>query len=335
MMKRLLLILVLLLSIFLVINSASAASKIVLNVEHDEPVLSLTHEILIDLSDKIYEMTDEQVKLEILPACSSSGGNIKTMIENVQMGALDAALIATSIFSSWDPKLDVLHLPFLFSDIKELEKIGRYSPELKEIYKTYENKYSLTIVDAWARALRQVVNEKKKIEKVEDFKGLKLRVPEITLWQDAFKALGVKTVVMPFSEIPTSIALGLIDGAERPTEFLKTENWWDLAKYVTMTNHTGDVLIFAFNNRSWNKLNQSQKDILVREIKAAGDVKREREIEMEIEVMKLLKEKGMEVNILGKDERKKIKDIMKETWQKHSGNIGESLFDSVLKRLEE
>ena len=166
-MKKLSIFIILL--IILIGNSATAAT--VLNFEHDENVGSITHEILLDLSSRVDKATDGQIKIEIIPACSSSGGNITTMIENVQMGLLDGALISSSIFALWDPRLEVLNLPFAVEDMLEMEKVGRYSPVMIEMYKSFKDKYSLTVVDAWTRALRQTVNDIRPIEKLEDFKG--------------------------------------------------------------------------------------------------------------------------------------------------------------------
>ena len=184
-MKKFLVILILLLSIFVIANSVSAASesKIVFNVEHDELMTSITHILLVGLSDKIYKMTDGQIKLEIFPSCSSSGGNIKTMIENIKMGLLDAGLVSEGVFSLYDERLAVITLPFMFKNIQELEKISRNSPEIKEIYKSFEDKYGLTVVDVWPRALRQFVNNKKKIETIEDLKGLRIRLGESRMMQ--------------------------------------------------------------------------------------------------------------------------------------------------------
>lgn len=302
--------------------SHSEAAKITLKVEHDEPTSSITHRVLEDMAKEVAKASGGEVELGIYPSCSLSGGSIKTMIANTQLGSTDIAYIATSIYApSLDPTLGVFHLPFMFKDINAMEKVARKSDLAKRLFAKQEAK-NLHVIDSWSRNLRQFVNKKKSVSAPADMKGITFRVPGNELWVDAVKALGANVVSMPFAEVPVALQTGAVDGAERPTEFLVSEEWWTMAKYVTLANYTGDVLMIGANKATWESLPKNIQDLLIKAIVKYGDRKLEEEIAFQNKAAETLRGKGMDVTILDDEQSRMFREKMKPVWEKHAKNIG-------------
>jgi tripartite ATP-independent transporter DctP family solute receptor len=309
---------------------SSVLAQTTIRAEHDEPVESITHRLMVQAAAEIATATNGKVKMDVHPGVSLSGGKIPTMIQNTQSGNVDLAIITTGVYSSVDPRTGVLSLPFMFGSIDEMARAARQSHVLDKLMAEQESR-NLIVVDLWVRALRQLANTKREIRTPDDAKGLRFRVPEFKLWIDAFKAIGAVPVPMPFSEIPTALQLGTIDGAERPSEFLMTEKWWELAKFVTMANYSGDALMVAFNKGFWNKLDAGQQKIIVAKLKEVGDKKLVEEKNVENSVVETLRKNGVKVTVLTPAEVQRFRDAMKSVWTDNESRIGKDLMAAVAK----
>jgi tripartite ATP-independent transporter DctP family solute receptor len=312
--------------------TSAQAQTVTVRAEHDEPSGSITDRLLNQMADDISKSTSGKVKVEVHAGSSLSGGKIPTMIQNVQAGNVDLSFVSSAVYASIDPRIGVVSLPFMCGSIDDLEKLSRKSGVLDKIYADQDSK-NFHIVDTWTRALRQIANNKREIKTPEDIKGLRFRVPEFKLWIDTFKAVGATPVPLPFSEIPTALQLGTIDGAERPSEFLKTESWWDLAKYVSMVNYSGDVLLVAFNKSFWDKLDEPTRKLLSDKLKEYGDKKFNEEKTVEKGVVDLLRQHGVKVTILSPDEVKKFRQAMQPIWADSQSRIGKDLIATAEKTI--
>ena len=307
-----------------------ARAQTIIRAEHDEPVGSITHRLLEQMASELAAETNGRVKMEVHPSSSLSGGKIPTMIQNVQAGNVDLSLVSTGIYASIDPRMEVISLPFLFNSIDDFARLVRQSHVMDKVMADQQTR-NIVIVDLWARALRQIANNKREVRSPDDMKGLRFRVPEFKLWIDTFKLLGAVPVPLPFSEIPTALQLGTIDGAERPSEFLLTEKWWELSKFVTMTNYSGDALMTMFNKSFWDKLDPATQKLLATKLKNAGDQKFAEEKKVEQDVIDTLRKNGVKVTILTPAESDKFRAATKPVWSDHESRIGKDLIEAAQK----
>lgn len=90
----------------------------------------------------------------------------------------------------------------------------------------------------------------RKIEKVSDFKGLKIRVSETPEYINCFKALGANPTPMAWGEIYTGLQQGTVDGVATLRNLAPTYKFTDYAKYWTELRLTQAVHV-AVLNRAW------------------------------------------------------------------------------------
>jgi TRAP-type C4-dicarboxylate transport system substrate-binding protein len=166
-------------------------------------------------------------------------------------------------------------------------------------------------------------------------KELRFRVMETPLMVSIFESLGAHPIGMPFGEIFSALQLGTIDGAERPTEFLLTEKWWDLAKYVTMCDYTGDLLIVQANLKFFNGLNKGDQKNLIKLIKEGGDKKYQAEKEMQEKAVETLKQRGMTVTFLTAEQKNLFRNKTQKVWTEYNPKFEKGLIDRVIKGLKE
>ena len=85
---------------------------------------------------------------------------------------------------------------------------------------------------------------------------------------------------------------------ETATAFLRSEKWWTMAKYVTMANYTGDVIMVAFNLDFWNGLAPADQEMIAAAVRRYGDRNHAGEKRGEAEVLAKLESEGMQVTQL-------------------------------------
>lgn len=321
---------VIVLTMFVMVNSGYA---IVLNAEHDEPTGSITDQVMKDMAKKVSIATNGRVKMEVFAGCQLSGGKIKTMIQNTILGSTHLAWTSAATFTSWDANIGVSNLPFLVSDYDGYEKL-RHTKPMRELLDDWED-IGLIGIDYWSRALRQVVNTKRRIVTVDDIKGLRFRVMETPLYVSIFTSLEAHPIGMPFGEIFAALKLGTIDGAERPTEFLLTEKWWDLAKYVSIWDYTGDLLVVLGNKKYFEGLKMEDREAIAKIVREGGDRKYKMEKEMQINAIKTLRENGMVVDVLTSEQKKGFREKTRGVWKKFEPNFKPGLIENIEKALLE
>jgi TRAP-type C4-dicarboxylate transport system substrate-binding protein len=304
-----------------------------IRVEHDETASSNTNRMLNEMAAELATASGGKLKLEIHSGASLSGGKITTLIQNVQLGNVDLGWISTGPYVATDPRLGVVSLPFIFKSIDDMERV-RKSGVLNAVFEDQE-KRNLHVVDMWSRPLRQIINIKKEIRLPADAAGMRFRVPELRLFIDAFKALNATPVPLPFSEIATALQLKTIDGAERPTDYLVSEKWWELAKYISMVNYSGDVVMVSFNSAFWKKLGPENQKLLADTIRKYGDKKFIVDKAAAEEAVVIAQKNGMVVTNLTPTELQAFRDAMKGVWTAHADEIGQPLINAVQKVIAE
>ena len=103
---------------------------------------------------------------------------------------------------------------------------------------------------------------KKPVNKLEDIKGLKIRVtPNGT---PIVKALGAAPVAMPMPDVYDSLSKGVVDGGMLPSEALEGWKLGEVVKYTTETYSIGYTSAFyvIFNKQKWDSLPPSAQKVI-------------------------------------------------------------------------
>src|SRR5436189_4545089 len=108
---------------------------------------------------------------------------------------------------------------------------------------------------------------KKEITKVEDLKGLKIRVQATKTEDTHFPAYGTQTVHMPFGEVYTSLQTGVVNIAENGVNVYLANKHYEVAPILSMTEHEANNNCIWVSDKTWNSLTPEQQ----RWVQAAAD----------------------------------------------------------------
>jgi tripartite ATP-independent transporter DctP family solute receptor len=190
---------------------------------------------------------------------SSQLGEEKETIEQTRAGAIDLNRTNAALIGGFVPAMNVLAMPFLFRSIEHLQKVldGPIGNEILDSLEPY-GFVGLAFYDSGARS---IYNSVKPIRSVADIKGLRLRVQQSELMSDMVKALGAEPVELPYGQIPTALATGLVDGAENNWPSFVTTGHYKYAGYYTLTEHTMSPEVLVMSQKAWASLSADDQKI--------------------------------------------------------------------------
>ena len=143
---------------------------------------------------------------------------------------------------------------------------------------------------------RDMVNNVRPVTKPEDVAGVKYRVMENPLYIEMFRALGGNAVPMAWGEVFTAMQQGTVDGLEIPVAIVANNKYYEVAKYLSLDNHTYSALVVGMAKKTWDKLTPAQQLAVMRATEAAKTVQRSENAKNLDVLIADLKKKGMKVN---------------------------------------
>ena len=135
----------------------------------------------------------------------------------------------------------------------------------------------------------------KPVEKVEDFKGMKIRVSNDPVMTGMVEGLGASPTVVDFGELYSAIQTGVVDGAEQPTANYQSNAFNEVAPNFILDGHTLGAVQVVITDEAWNGLTEAQQQAITEASQIASDYCREISEEAENKVLQELKDSGCNV----------------------------------------
>lgn len=254
------------------------AAPLVLKMSHPQPPTHVYHRAAEVLSAELQKLSNNDMKLEIYP--SSLLGGEKTVIDLVQVGTVDMIVTSTPLLTNYDDNYKMFTLPFLFDDLPHLYATFDKKDVTDSLSASLVQKKGLRPIGFWIAGPRNVVTTKP-IEKLADFKGMKIRSMQDALLLATYSSFGANPVPMPFPDVFTAMQAGTIHGTEASLNTYIDNKFYEVAKNVAMMDIHYFALALCVSEKSWNKLNDQQKEWLQKAAVVASTFERG-EMEKEI-----------------------------------------------------
>jgi TRAP-type transport system periplasmic protein len=232
-----------------------------------------------------------------------------------------ATLVGTvKEFGIWDA-------PFLFANEKEADAVLD-GPVGQKLLDSLQAKGLVGLV-YWENGFRNLTNSRHKIEKADDLSGIKLRVMQNPIFLDTFKAAGANPVPLAFSELFTALETKAVDGQENPYTTILSSKFYEVQKYLTVTNHVYSPWILLASKKWWDGLSADEKKIITDAAIASRAFEREDTRAQSRKALDDLKGAGMDISVMSEDEVGKIREKAKGVTQTIVNSVGEPLWNEV------
>jgi tripartite ATP-independent transporter DctP family solute receptor len=228
---------------------------------------------------------------------SSQLGGDSELLKKLKLGTVDLALPST-VMSSQVPLFGLFEMPYLVKDRKHMAKIRDQivNPTLVPA----AEKSGYRIIGTWENGFRQITNSKHPINKPDDLKGLKLRVPQGGWRVKMFQAYGANPSPLALSEVFVALQTGVMDAQENPLAQIYPSRFYEVQKYLSMTGHVYTPA-YVTAGRSWSKYPADVQKILVDTAVETQPVVYGIAAKLDDDLLKKLKDAGMQVNNADKD----------------------------------
>lgn len=144
-------------------------------------------------------------------------------------------------------------------------------------------------------------------------KNLKLRVQSAKVWNEHLKALDAIPTPISFSELYSALDQGVVDGQENPLPTIASQKLFEVQKYISLTNHTYTPAVVLMNQSYYKKLSDQEKKIVNESIDESTKYQRKYISDQEQKIKKQLKDEGMVITEVNRDEFKKnTNDVQSE-----------------------
>jgi tripartite ATP-independent transporter DctP family solute receptor len=247
----------------------------------------------------------------------------------LRSGTLEMVITSSSPLVGIVPDLGVFDLPFLFANAKEADQVldgpfGKYISDKMPAA-------GLVNLAWWENGFRNLTNSRKPVQKWEDFQGVKVRVMQNNIFLDTFRTLGANAVPMAFGEVFTALETKAIDGQENPFVTIDTSKFFEVQKFLSITNHAYTPFMVLYSKPLWDKLSKDEQGALQACAIEGRDEQRRASRALSDKSLANLKAKGMQINEISPAEQARMREQAKGVYEKHAGTIG----TETVKRMQD
>ena len=284
---------------------------------------------------RVEELSHGRIKVEVYP--NAQLGKDKAVLRKMKFNAVQMAAPSFSKFTGLVPQLGIFDLPFLFKDENHLHKVldGEVGKKLMDMV----TKKGYVALAYWDNGFKELSDSKRPLIKPDDCKGLKFRVMSSKVLIEQFKALGAIPVVLPFSEVYSALQQGVVDGQENTISNIYTKKFYEVQRYMTMSNHGYLGYLVVMSKKFWQKLPKDLKAIIKKAMKEATEKERIWAKELnsnQLNKIKAYAEKTGKLKIyyLTPQQRKEWEKRLRTIYPKFYDILGEDLIEKVIKAGE-
>jgi tripartite ATP-independent transporter DctP family solute receptor len=231
-----------------------------------------------------------RILVEIYP--NGQLGAERDLFEGLKLGTVEIAVGGMGVLAqTYDAKLNVFGLPFVFSTREEVYKVLD-GPVGAEMFAPIKSN-GVEIVGNFEAGFRQLSNNKRAVNSVEDVKGLKIRTPEGAVYLDTWNAIGASPTPIAWTELFGAMQTGVIDGAEVPISNFASSGFGEVQKHYAWINYMYDPIPMVASSAFLNSLPPDLQKIVRDVCKEACTFERQTVAGMEAKLQTELEAKGM------------------------------------------
>ena len=240
--------------------------------------------------------------------------------QEMMVGSTATLVGITKEMALWDT-------PFLFNNAKEADAVLD-GPIGQKVMDKLQDK-GLVGLAYWENGFRNLTNSKRPVTKAEDLDGIKLRVMQNNVYLDSFKILGANAIPLPFSELFSALETKTVDGQENPFNTILSSKFYEVQKYLSITNHVYSPWVVLVSKKWWDQLSKDEQKVLLNAAKTSREYERKDTREEATRALVDLKAKGMQINEVSAPEATRMRDKLTRVNAGIGANVGMELWQET------
>lgn len=304
--------LVIILALVLVSAGAASAEPFIIKLSHQSPATEAAAEHLASLAmiDYINKHSDGRIEVKYFPGAQL--GFEREVMESVQQGTVEMNFLAEGPLSGFFKPFYVFSIPYLFKDVSIAWKVldGPFGDEFADAFLKATGTRILAFGE---NGFRDFSNSVRPIEKVEDMKGMQIRVMESQIYQKLVASLGANPTPMPGGgELYSAMQQKVVDGQENPLDQIYSYRMYEVQKYVTTDHHTYSLAVLIINNKFYESMPPDLQVVVKEAADVWKTVLRGIKYDKNRVAATLLEKKGIKISHLSPEARKGFIDASRQ-----------------------
>jgi TRAP-type transport system periplasmic protein len=208
-------------------------------------------------TNKLKELSGGSMLIDQYPGAQL--GQEPQVLQLVKAGDVEFCISSSANAATLSPQAGVMSLHYLFRSEDHLVK-ALSNPNITQAVRSMieDTVQGAHVIGVLTLGLRSMYS-KRPVDKVEDMKGLKVRVQATATEDLMFPVYGAQTVHMPFGSVYTSLQTGVVDVAENGVNVYLANRHYEVAPVLSMTEHEANNNLIWISDKLWKSLSDDKK----------------------------------------------------------------------------
>lgn len=244
-----------------------------------------------EFAAEIEKKTNGAIKAMVYPS-GQLGGDAE-LIDSIALDSakVDIVISDASNFATYEPKMGISALPFLFDDFDTAWAF--MDSDIEADAESGLLKNNMRVLAHYCNGFRCVTNSVKEILTPADMQGLLIRTPENPVIMATMTALGANPQPLSFAELYPALRQGTYDAQENPIPVIYNNNLYEVQQYLSVTNHIYSGMCFVIKESVWKRLSEVQQGIVSDAAKKSAESDRNSNREQTESLIGALEDAGM------------------------------------------
>ena len=281
-----------------------AAPKVIeIKAAHGDVESHPLHLTWVHFKEVLEKESNGHFKVSIYP--NGQMGGDRELTEAVQMGNITATAVSTSPVAAFNKDFFALDMPFMFKD--RPAAYAALDGKLGQLILDSLDKNNLKGLGFFENGFRVLTNSLRAVNSPDDLKGMKLRTMQNSVHLAMWKAEGANPTPMSYNEVFTALQQRTIDGQENPTPQIWNAKFYEVQKYLTITNHSYTPYVLFMNKEFYQGLDEADKKLVASASRQMIEYNRKLATQRADESMENIRKSGVKINELAPEQFDKFK----------------------------
>lgn len=244
-------------------------------------------------AEKVEEFSGGSVTCDVYTDSTlySSENELQALIDNdIQVCYLSFPTMATQV-----PSYEMFSAGYFWGSYDHMTSTLNSDFAAEKIFPAAEEAMGVKVLGAAYLGSRVINSRETEVNCYDDMAGMLLRMPNSDAWMQLGKALGAEPTPLAFSELYTALQTGAVEGQDNPLPSDKNAGFYEVTKYLAITNHVVDSLMVSFNQEAWDELTEAQQMAVQDAVDACIEFNDEKRIQEEEDCIAFFEEEGLTV----------------------------------------
>lgn len=301
--------------------SVDSDSPVLIKIGHTDSPARSTHRWSVWLGEYLEQKAPGKFIVEVYP--DGQLGDTPELIEGVRQGDVTIAFdLSAAVAAVAGPEAACIDLPYLYPTYEDWVE-GTFSNGGLGLFNESLEDYGYYCIDMFYNGMRQVISRTGIYSGLADLKGQKVRIAQNELNVSLWQALGANPTPMPWGSVISSLKRGQIDALDHSLGVFNDFNLFEIAPYITLTNHASSPFPII-TSREWiDSLDPSLRAVLEKGVREMARRQRDEERAREAEYLLRFTNEGATVEALRPEELAQFMQAVRpvyDDWRVKTGN---------------